>query len=325
MNTDVQGLKFYREMLKIRRFEERSAELYGEMKIRGFLHLSVGQEAIAVGVMPALHQEDSVVSAYREHGHAIARGGPLESIMAEMFGKAGGCSHGHGGSMHLFHKPSRFYGGSAIVGGGLPIATGLALAEKMKWKETVSACFFGEGAMAEGVFHESMNLAALWKLPVLFLCENNGYAMGTSIDRELSRTDLVQKAKSYGVAAIQVDGMDVLSVAKEAKQAADYVRSGEGPFFMEFKTYRFRAHSMYDPELYRSKTEVDVWKKRDPLLHLEQKLKESGVFTDDNRIQMERDVDSEIEAAVQFAEASSLEPVEDLMKNVMRERGRSEY
>jgi pyruvate dehydrogenase E1 component alpha subunit len=241
MNADVQGLKFYREMLKIRRFEERSAELYGEMKIRGFLHLSVGQEAIAVGVMPALSKEDSVVSAYREHGHAIARGVPIESIMAEMFGKVGGCSHGHGGSMHLFHQPSRFYGGSAIVGGGLPIATGLALAEKMKWKQTVSACFFGEGAMAEGVFHESMNLAALWKLPVLFLCENNGYAMGTSIDRELSRTDLVQKAQSYGVAAVQVDGMDVFSVAQESKQAAAYVRSGEGPFFIEFKTYRFRA------------------------------------------------------------------------------------
>jgi pyruvate dehydrogenase E1 component alpha subunit len=310
--------RFYREMLRIRRFEEKCAECYGEMKIRGFLHLYVGEEAIAVGTMSALKSEDAIVTAYREHGHALARGVPMPSILAEMFGKVEGCSRGHGGSMHLFHSESRFYGGSAIVGGGIPIAVGLALADRLQSKRRITACFFGEGAMAEGVFHESMNLAALWKLPVLFLCENNRYAMGTAVEHELSTTDLVARARSYGIPASSVDGMDVRAVAREAKMARDYVLSGEGPLFIEFTTYRFRAHSMYDPELYRSKDEVREWRKRDPLLLEEKRLREETRFTDADRSALEFEIDREIEAAVRFADAGTLEPVSALLRDVTR-------
>jgi pyruvate dehydrogenase E1 component alpha subunit len=306
--------RYYQEMVKIRRFEEKAAELYGEMKIRGFLHLYVGQEAIAVGVMEGLTSEDAIVSAYREHGHALARGVPAELIMAEMFGKQEGCSKGRGGSMHLYHQGSRFYGGSAIVGGGIPLAVGLALSDQLQKRKRVSACFFGEGAIAEGVFHESLNLAALWRLPVLFLCENNHYAMGTEIERELSTIDLAQKARCYGISAFTVDGMDVRAVAEESRRASEFVRSGEGPCFIEFKTYRFRAHSMYDPELYRNKTEVMEWKKKDPLLIEESRLREKFGFNDRDRKEIERKIDLEIEKAVRFAEAGTLEPKSSLLK-----------
>jgi pyruvate dehydrogenase E1 component alpha subunit len=308
-------------MLRIRRFEEKCAELYGEMKIRGFLHLYVGEEAIATGVMSQLKPEDSIVTAYREHGHALARGVPMNEILAEMFGKVEGCSHGHGGSMHLFHAPTRFFGGSAIVGGGIPLAVGVALADLLQKKKSVTACFFGEGAMAEGVFHESVNLAALWKVPILFLCENNRYAMGTAVNRELSNPDLVERAKSYGIPAVRVDGMDGRAVAIESKRARDFVMSGEGPIFLEFSTYRFRAHSMYDPELYRSKSEVAEWKKRDPLLIEEKRLREEVGFTDSDRSRLEREIDLEIKNAVKFAEAGTLEPVSQLEREVYRRGG----
>jgi pyruvate dehydrogenase E1 component alpha subunit len=209
-----------REMLRIRRFEEECAKLYSATKIRGFLHLYIGEEAVAAGVMPALAPEDAVVATYREHGHALARGVPAAAVMAEMFGKAEGCSRGRGGSMHLFDAKARFYGGNAIVGGGLPLAVGLALADKYLRRERVTACFFGEGAVAEGEFHESLNLAALWRLPVLFCCENNLYAMGTALGRSESETDLCLKAASYEIPAWPVDGMDVLAVRSAAQRAA---------------------------------------------------------------------------------------------------------
>ena len=258
------GLALLREMLRIRRFEEACAELYSATKIRGFLHLYIGEEAVAVGVMQALTAEDAIVATYREHGHALVRGVPPGAVMAEMFGRAEGCSRGRGGSMHLFDVSRRFYGGNAIVAGGLPLAVGMALADRMQGRRRVTACFFGEGAVAEGEFHESMNLAALWRLPVLFCCENNLYAMGTALSRSESETDLTLKASSYEMAAWSVDGMDVLAVEDAAQRAATAVRDGMEPLFLELQTYRFRAHSMYDPDLYRSKEEIERWKQHDP-------------------------------------------------------------
>jgi len=310
------GLALLRDMIRIRRFEERCAELYGQGKIRGFLHLYIGEEAVAVGALQALGPDDAVVATYREHGQALVRGIPATAVMAEMFGKAAGCSRGRGGSMHLFDARTRFYGGNAIVGGGLPLAVGLALAAKLRDDRWITACFFGDGALAEGEFHESMNLASLWKLPVLFLCENNRYAMGTSIERHQAQLDLVLKARGYAVAGESVDGMDVLAVEAAARRAAAYVRGGDGPFFLEAKTYRFRAHSAYDPELYRSKEEVERWKRRDPIPGLEARLREEGLLAPQERGELEAAAAREVEEAVAFADASPWEPVEELLRDV---------
>ncbi len=274
------------QMVRIRRLEERCAELYTETKIRGFLHLYNGEEAVAVGVVQALGPEDAIVATYREHGHALVRGISARSIMAELYGKQEGCSRGRGGSMHLFDAKTRFYGGNAIVGGGLPIAVGLALADKMRSQRRITCCFFGDGAVAEGEFHECLNLAAVWKLPVLFVCENNLYAMGTRLDLAQSTTDVTKKAAAYGITAEAVDGMDVLAVEAAAQRAVVTIRAGAGPVFLECKTYRFRAHSMYDPELYRSKPEVEEWKKRDPISNLASLLKQQGSISDSD---LERD------------------------------------
>jgi pyruvate dehydrogenase E1 component alpha subunit len=307
------------EMVRIRRFEEKCAELYSAGKIRGFLHLYVGEEAIAAGVMAVLEADDAVVSTYREHGHALARGVPAGAVMAEMFGKREGCSHGRGGSMHLFDVSRRFYGGNAIVAGGLPLAVGLALADKMQKRTRVTACFFGDGATAEGEFHESMNLAALWKLPVLFLCENNQYAMGTALARHQAETDLARKAESYRVPAERVDGMDVAAVEAGARRGVEHVRGGNGPYFIELVTYRFRAHSMFDPELYRDRAEVERWKLRDPIERFVLQRVADGELTEEDVANVEREVELEIEAAIAFAEAGTWEPVEDLTKDVMTE------
>jgi pyruvate dehydrogenase E1 component alpha subunit len=308
-----------RAMLRIRRFEERCVELYSAAAIRGFMHLYIGEEAIAVGVMDALGPDDAVVATYREHGHALARGVPTGALMAEMYGKIEGTSHGRGGSMHLFDVARRFYGGNAIVGGGLPVAAGLALADRMTSRDQVTACFFGEGAVAEGEFHETMNLASLWQLPVLFCCENNQYAMGTALDRSESQTNLALKAAAYEMTAWTVDGMDVLEIAAAAARAVNQVRAGGGPVFLELVTYRFRAHSMYDPERYRSKEEVEAWRARDPLPHLIELLEQHDLLTTDDLEAMETEIGEEIDAAVAYAEAGSLEPVEDLTRHVYSE------
>jgi len=310
------GIRLLRQMIGIRRFEEKCAELYSAGKIRGFLHLYIGEEAIAAGVMPYLTAEDAVVATYREHGHALARGIPAGNVMAEMYGKREGCSHGRGGSMHLFDASRRFYGGNAIVGGGLPIAAGLALADKMLKRNRITACFFGEGAVAEGEFHETMNLAALWKLPVLFLCENNLYAMGTALWRSESDTDLVTKAASYNMAAEAVDAMDVEAVCETARAAADTIRRLSVPYFLELRTYRFRAHSMYDPELYRSKHEVEQWKRHCPIAAQIARLQARGELTAPQLRGLETEIEREIAEAVAFAEAGTWEPVEDLEKDV---------
>jgi pyruvate dehydrogenase E1 component alpha subunit len=303
-------------MVRIRRFEERCVELYSATSIRGFLHLYIGEEAVATGVMQALEPEDAVVATYREHGHALARGLPPEVLMAEMFGRVDGCSRGRGGSMHLFDVSRRFYGGNAIVGGALPLAVGLALADKLAGRPHVTACFFGEGAVAEGEFHESINLAALWDLPVLFCCENNLYAMGTALERSESEVDLTLKAASYEVPAWPVDGMDVLAVERAARDAVEAVRHGGGPHFLELRTYRFRAHSMYDPELYRDKAEVEEWKHRDPIVTFAQRMIADGLLDPGVLDELDQTVDRELDAAVEFAEASALEPVEDLTRFV---------
>jgi pyruvate dehydrogenase E1 component alpha subunit len=306
-------------MVRIRRFEERCAELYQQAKIRGFLHLYIGEEAIAVGVMANLRPDDAVVATYREHGHALARGVPANSVMAEMYGKQEGCSRGRGGSMHLFDAATRFYGGNAIVGGGLPLASGLALADRMRDQDRVTACFFGEGAVAEGEFHESMNLAALWQLPVLLCCENNLYAMGTALRRSESETNLAVKAAAYDVPAWTVDGMNVLEVEEATERAVNSIRGGGGPVFLELRTYRFRAHSMFDPELYRAKEEVAEWRHRDPIPMMRTYLEQAGLITESEFAEMERLAADEVEQAVAFAEQGTWEPIEDLHRFVYSE------
>lgn len=313
------GLHLLEQMLRVRRMEERCAELYTQTKIRGFLHLYIGEEAVATGVMEHLGPDDAVVATYREHGHALLKGVPMTTILAEMYGMVEGCSRGRGGSMHLFDVSSRFYGGNAIVGGGIPVAVGLALADKLAGRDRVTACFFGEGAVAEGEFHESMNLAALWDLPVLFCCENNLYAMGTALARSESETDVAIKAAAYEMPSWPVDGMDVLAVERAASRAIGAVRNGGGPHFLELRTYRFRAHSMFDAERYRDKAEVQEWKRRDPITALTERLRAADLADDDDLAAIEARVADEVEQAVAFAEAGTLEPIEDLTRFVHSE------
>jgi pyruvate dehydrogenase E1 component alpha subunit len=318
--TREHALRLLGGMLRIRQFEDRCAELYTQEKIRGFLHLYNGEEAVAVGVMQALSPDDEVVATYREHGHALARGVPMTALMAEMYGRRTGSSGGRGGSMHVFDVERRFYGGNAIVGGCLPIALGLALADKLCGRAGLAACFFGEGAAAEGEFHESLNLAALWHLPVLFVCENNLYAMGTALARSESVTDIRAKAAAYGMPAEAVDGMDVVSVEDAARRAAAAIRNGGGPQFLECRTYRFRAHSMFDAQLYRDRSEVEDWRKRGPLITFTTRCKAAGLMTEEDFLALQRAADAEVDDAVAFAEDSGLEPVETLHRFVYAER-----
>ena len=305
------------DMTRVRRMEEKCAELYSAAKIRGFLHLYVGEEAVAAGSLRALTADDAVVATYREHAHALLRGLPMTSIMAEMFGKQEGCSRGRGGSMHLFDATTRFYGGNAIVAGGLPLAVGLALADAMQHRNRVTACYFGDGAVAEGAFHESLNMAALWRLPVLFCCENNLYAMGTALERAQSQTDLTAKAASYRVPTLAVDGMDVLACHDAAQRAADHIRTEGGPFFIEFRTYRFRAHSMFDPELYRDKAEVERWRERDPIRTFTEQCLREAILTADDITAIENAAGDEVDDAVAFADAGTWESVDDLERDVL--------
>jgi pyruvate dehydrogenase E1 component alpha subunit len=308
------------QMIRVRQLEEKCVELYSSMKIRGFLHVYIGEEAVAAGVLEALSPDDAVVATYREHGHALLRGVAAGSILAEMYGYVEGCCRGRGGSMHLFDAATRFYGGNAIVAGGLPLAVGLALADKMSGRSNVTVCFFGDGAVAEGEFHESLNLAALWQLPVLFCCENNLYAMGTALVRSESQTDLALKAAGYEISAWAVDGMDILAVEEAARRAVDAVRSGGGPHFLELRTYRFRAHSMFDPERYREKAEVIRWQERDPIILLQHSMEAAGQLSGEELAKLHADAEAEIAAAVDFAEAGTLEPVSELTRFVYSDR-----
>jgi pyruvate dehydrogenase E1 component alpha subunit len=306
------------QMVRIRRFEEKCVEMYSAQKIRGFMHLYIGEEAVATGIIEQMRPEDAIVATYREHGQALVRGVSAGSIMAEMFGKQEGCARGRGGSMHLFDAKTRFCGGNAIVGGGLPLAVGLALADKMQNRQAVTVCFFGEGAVAEGEFHESLNLSALWQLPVLFVCENNLYAMGTALRFTESKMDIASKGDAYGVANASVDGMDVLAVREAAQKALETAREGR-PFLLECRTYRFRAHSMFDAELYRTKDEVAEWKKRDPITLFFDEMKAASILTEADLTAVEAEVVKEVDESVASAEAGTWEPVADLTRFVYSE------
>ncbi|MGO9391161.1 pyruvate dehydrogenase (acetyl-transferring) E1 component subunit alpha [Rhodoblastus sp.] len=317
--TRTHDLDLLSQMIRIRRFEDKCAELYTQGKIRGFLHLYDGEEAIAVGIIPVLERRDRIVSTYREHGHALARGMPMGVALAEMYGKREGCSRGRGGSMHLFDRATNFFGGNAIVGGGLPLAIGLALADRMRGDKAVTACFFGDGAVAEGEFHESANLAALWRLPVLFVCENNLYAMGTALALSESETDLQHKAACYRIESEAVDGMDVVAVEAAARRAVHAVRETGKPYFLECHTYRLRAHSMFDAQLYRDKAEVEAWRHRDPIVRFQGWLEANHMIHPEELARIETAVVAEIDEAVTFAESGSWEAVEDLTRFVYAE------
>lgn len=303
----VDLLSLYRQMLLIRRFEEKSAEMYALAKIAGFLHLYIGEEAIAVGAVAALRPDDYVISAYRDHGHCLARGSDPGKVMAELFGKATGLCQGKGGSMHLVDAPNRFMGGYAIVGGHIPLATGLAFAAKYQKQDLVTVCFFGEGAVPSGQAHEAFNLAALWKLPVIFICENNRYGMGTPVERAIALyADVVETARSYGIMAERVDGMDVLAVRSLMRTVVDQVRASHGPFFIEAMTYRFMGHSMADPAHghYRTKEEVEEHRRRDPLRLLKDTILRGQLGTEADFKQLEQEVGDRVAAAVKFADES---------------------
>ncbi|MPZ48326.1 MAG: pyruvate dehydrogenase (acetyl-transferring) E1 component subunit alpha [Dehalococcoidia bacterium] len=303
-------------MILIRRFEEKAAEMYARGKIRGFLHLYIGQEAVGVGVISRLRADDYIYSHYREHGQAIARGLDPKAIMAELFGKATGVSRGLGGSMHIFDISKRFMGGYAIVAGHMPLACGTALAQKHLGTDAVTVSILGDGAVNEGAFHEALNLAAVWKLPVLFLCENNFYGMGTAMSRVSASTDIYKRAEAYGIRSEQVDGMDVIEVAKKTEQALQLIRRGEGPYFLEAITYRFRGHSMADPELYRDKSEVDHWRQNDPIKTFSDALIQGGMFNQGEIEVVWKKVEEEVEEAARFADESPFPDVSTLTNHM---------
>ncbi|HXT66654.1 MAG TPA: pyruvate dehydrogenase (acetyl-transferring) E1 component subunit alpha [Nitrospiraceae bacterium] len=315
-------LSLYRQMLLIRRFEEKSAEMYALAKIAGFLHLYIGEEAIAVGAIAALRPDDYAISAYRDHGHCLARGSDPGQVMAELFGKATGLCQGKGGSMHLVDAPRRFMGGYAIVGGHIPLATGLAFATKYQHLDLVTVCFFGEGAIPSGQAHEAFNLAALWKLPVIFVCENNRFGMGTPVERAVALyQDVAESARSHGIKAERVDGMDVLAVRDLMRRVVEPVRAGQGPFFIEAMTYRFMGHSMSDPAHghYRTKEEVDDQRKRDPLVILKETILSKGMGFEADFKQLEKEVGEVVTAAVTFADESPFPAPSELFNDVLAE------
>lgn len=313
-----QLVEMYRQMVLIRRFEEKAAQMYGMGKIGGFCHLYIGEEAIAVGAMAALREGDYVLSAYRDHGHALTKGMDPNKVMAELFGKVTGSSHGKGGSMHLFDAAKHFLGGYAIVAGHVPIATGVAFAAKYRSEDKVTLCLFGEGATNQGVFHEALNLAALWRLPIVYLCENNRYGMGTSIERASAVWDVYEKACAYDMPRGLVDGMDVLAVYRSVTEAVKRAREHHIPTLLEARTYRFRGHSMSDPihGHYRTKEEVEQQKARDPMFLFGNMLKEEGVVTDAGIEEIEKSVKAVIDASVKFAEESSEPPLESIQEDV---------
>ena len=309
-------LDWYRQMVLIRRFEQRSSELYQQGKIGGFLHLYIGQEAIAVGAIAARQEGDHVITAYRDHGHALAVGSDVRRLMAELMGKATGVSKGKGGSMHLADVERRYWGGYAVVGGHLPLAAGIALAEQYKETDNAVLCFFGDGATNIGYFHESLNLSGVWKLPVLWICENNQYGMGTTIERASAVPRMVDKACAYGMEGKQVDGMNVIDVYEATQEALQKIRSGAGPQFLEMLTYRYEGHSMGDPLRYRTKDEVEKWREDDPIGILERHLLEEGLATKDELEEIDNAVEQLVEEAVTFAEESPLPEPEALFEDI---------
>ncbi len=309
-------IDLYRQMILIRRFEEKAAEVYVAGKIGGFCHLYIGQEAVAVGAISAVRKDDYVLGSYREHGQALAKGMSARGIMAELFGKVTGCSKGKGGSMHMFDKELNFLGGHAIVGGQIPLATGLAFASKYQGKDQVTLCFFGEAAVNQGAFHESLNMAQLWKLPCIYICENNQYGMGTSLERAMSLRDIAQKACAYEMASEFVDGMDVLAVREATLRAVERARKDYLPTLLEIRTYRFMGHSMSDPGNYRTRAEIEKYQERDPIRLFAASLIEEKVADQATLDKLDQEVREEVEDAIRFAEESPLPPPEDLYTDV---------
>jgi pyruvate dehydrogenase E1 component alpha subunit len=309
---ETQLLELYRRMVLIRQFEEKTAEMYSRGKITGFCHLYAGEEAVAVGAIYALYDKDYVLSTYREHGHCLAKGADPKVVMAELFGKITGISKGRGGSMHLFDPDLRFMGGYAIVGGGLPIATGLGLSVQYNEGPEVVCCFFGDGALPQGAFHESLNMASLWKLPVVFVCENNFYGMGTMVQNAICQEELYRFAEPYKMPGVRVDGMDVLEVYGATMEAVARAREGDGPSLIEAVTYRFRGHSMSDPAEYRSKREERIWQERDPIKNLRRRMLGERHVAEARLGDIEAAVAREIEEAVKFADESPEPSVDEL-------------
>jgi pyruvate dehydrogenase E1 component alpha subunit len=309
-------LNLYYQMVVIRRLEERAAELYQQGKIGGFLHLYIGQEAVSTGIISARKPVDRVITAYRDHGLAINCGIPANQVIAELMGKATGISGGRGGSMHLADVSKNFWGGHAIVGAHLPIASGLALGDAYRGDKNVTICFFGDGASNIGFFHEALNLSKVWNLPVLWVCENNQYGMGTSVGRASAVSEIRQKAEGYGMRNSHVDGMDLMAVRKAAEEIIETVRSGEGPYLLEVMTYRFRGHSMGDPEKYRKQTEVHHWQENDPIGIYQKYLVENQIATEQEVLDLIHKAEEEIRLAVEFAEASPDPALETLFDNI---------
>lgn len=307
---------YYRAMALIRAFEQHAGEQYMLGKIRGFLHLYIGEEAIAVGAMASLQPQDYVATHYRDHGHALAKGLPAKAIMAELFGKATGTTGGMGGSMHLFDKSRNFVGGYAIVGGQMPIATGLALSASYLHEDRVTVCFVGDGALQEGEFHECMNMASLWKLPIIFYCENNLYGMGVPVGESLAKKDIYKMAEAYDVPAVQIDGMDVLAVRQATQEVVDYVRAGKGPYFIEAKTYRFRGHSMADPQEYRAQIEEKRWEMKDPIHSYKEWLLHHKYATESELAALDLSAEQEVVEAVRFADESPNPPLSAMYDNI---------
>ena len=309
-------MKIFHQMLLIRRFEEKCAESYSLGKIGGFCHLYIGQEAVGVGAISALRDDDYVITSYREHGQAIAKGISPEAVMSELYGKASGCSHGKGGSMHLFDSSVNFMGGHGIVGGQIPLGTGIAFASKYRETDQVTLCFFGEAAVNQGAFHESLNMAQLWKLPCIYICENNQYGMGTSLARAMSLQNVAEKACAYSMESEFVDGMDVLAMRRATQRAIKRARENYLPTLIEARTYRYMGHSMSDPGNYRTRAEIEKYQERDPIKVFTNTLKESGILTDDDIAEFEAQVKQEVESAVRFAEESPEPDASELYTHV---------
>jgi len=311
---------WYESMLLMRKFEEKAGQLYGQQKIRGFCHLYIGQEAVLAGAMSVIKPEDSMITAYRDHAHAIAKGVSANAIMAELYGKATGCSKGKGGSMHMFSKEHHFYGGHGIVGGQIPMGAGVAFAEKYKKTGFVNITYMGDGAVRQGSMTETFNMAALWKLPVIFVCENNGYAMGTSLERTTVQTDIYKLGLPYGIPSSPVDGMDPAAVHKAMDEAVQRARAGEGPTFLEMRTYRYKGHSMSDPQKYRTKDELESYKAKDPIELVKHTILSESYADDKWFEEIDAKVKAEVEASVKFSEESPWPEASELYTDVYVEK-----
>lgn len=309
-------LKWYESMLLMRKFEEKTGQVYGQQKIRGFCHLYIGQEAVLAGAMSVLRHEDSMITAYRDHAHAIAKGTHPNAVMAEMYGKVTGCSKGKGGSMHMFDKENRFFGGHGIVGGQIPLGAGIAFAEKYNGTDNVCVTYMGDGAVRQGALNETFNMASLWKLPVIFVCENNGYAMGTSVERTTIETDIYKLGLPYGIPSSAVDGMDPVAVHTAMNEAVDRARAGEGPTFLEIRTYRYKGHSMSDPQKYRTKEEVESYKAKDPIEIVKQTIEKEGYADEKWFEEIEAKIKGQVDEAIKFAEESPWPDASELYTDV---------